>query len=191
MLKAVVRNNVASGRVMCEAAAGGPPLLRRKRSPTRVGRPDQGPGVRAGRCQTRPAVIGVVGSACTVFQWRASGFRPKIDALLSITGDSLRLEIDHRGRGSGLIHHVAVVDEQGLDVKTLFRGFRDSAYVPTTVPAFARMELTLEPPEGAEYTVVHRVLVAWSRHKRVLKVLPVDVSFYGLQPFLPTGDARP
>jgi hypothetical protein len=131
------------------------------------------------------ATLGVVGLLFTIYQWWASGFRPRLEALLSGSGDSLRVIVDNRGRGSGLVHNIAATDLSHLAVGGKFRGFPDELYRPQTVPGHGRMELTIEALEDNNYGRDNRVVVAWSKHEKTLTPRPADVSFFGLDPFLP------
>jgi hypothetical protein len=133
------------------------------------------------------ATLGALGLLFTGWQWWASGFRPRLRALLSASGDSIRVQIENRGRGSGLVHHIAVTNKAEIAVGGTFRGFTGEAYSPHTVPAYGRMEITIEAPAGTSYDIESKVIVAWGKDRKSLTVLPVDVSFYGLPPALPPG----
>lgn len=117
--------------------------------------------------------------------WWAGGFRPRLEALLSGSGDSLRVIVDNRGRGSGLIHHVAATDRRGFAAGGAFRGLPDEKYAPQVVPGHGRIELTIEAQDGNSFSRNNRVVVAWSKHEKMLTPRPTDVSFYSLDPFLP------
>lgn len=131
------------------------------------------------------AVLGGLGLLFTAYQWWAAGFRPQLEALLGESGDSLRVAVYNRGRGPGLIHHVAVTNLRGDAVAGAFRGFADDEYRPCSVPPRARLELTIEAPDKEKYTMDNRVVIAWSNRSKVLTPVHVDVSFFGLDPFLP------
>lgn len=131
--------------------------------------------------------LGVLGLFLTGWQFWASGFRPREHVLLGLNGDSLRVQITNRGRGSGLIHHVAVTNKAKHAVAGTFRSLPSGRYSPQTMQAYARMELTIEPPEGTNYSTENRIIIAWGKHTSTLTPTQADVSFYGLEPFLPVG----
>src|SRR5262249_42828463 len=59
--------------------------------------------------------IGVLGFVVTIWQWRASGFRPRLTAYVDAPRAAIEVDIENRGRGPGFVHHVAVVDPRGLE----------------------------------------------------------------------------
>ena len=131
------------------------------------------------------AVVALLSSlVIALWQWRASGFRPTVAAFVSGSGDSLRVRVRNRGRGLGSIDRVVVTDARGRVVPTTFNSLPDG-YSPRLIPAYSRMELTLEAPEHTSYSVENCVIVAWGKHTKVISPLPVDVSFFGLKPILP------
>jgi len=120
------------------------------------------------------AALGLLGFGFTVWQWRGSGFRPRMSATVDHYRRAVQVSIDNRGRASGVIRRVAVVGQQkgsNFDVPCVIDGFADG-YKPTELPGFATMRLVVkvEIPAGADRTQYSfdetaEVLVRWGSGK--------------------------
>lgn len=130
------------------------------------------------------AVLGLLGLAFTGWQWHASGFRPKVSALVDARHQAIALRIVNRGRGSGIVHHVAVIHAQ-IAVDVIVEGFESGTFVPTALPGFATIELILMAPNGTTLLGGHQVKVSWGKKTKVVKPLPVDVGLFGMRSVLP------
>ena len=132
------------------------------------------------------AVLGVFGFTFTGWQWWASRFRPKATARLDGRREAIEVRVANRGRGGGVIHHVAVIDANHLAVPSCsFEGFDNGDFTPTSLPSFSAMRLIIMAPEDGPFTVENRVKVEWWDGAAVIKPLPVDVGLYGLKSVLP------
>jgi hypothetical protein len=115
------------------------------------------------------AALGVLGFGFTLWQWRGTGFRPRMDAAIDTHRVAIRLDIENRGRAAGAIWRVVpvqLVDGQNHPIDHDVQGF-DGGYEPKELPAFAAMRLVVkvkEPEDGSDPTPFPEdveILVEW------------------------------
>jgi hypothetical protein len=131
------------------------------------------------------ALLGIFGFTFTAWQWWASRFRPKPTARVDARREAIELRVANRGRGAGVIHHVAVVDRKQLAVPISVEGFSNGVFTPVGLPSFSAMRLIIMAPKGATFTDENRVKVEWWDGSKIIEPLHVDVGLYGLKSVLP------
>lgn len=138
------------------------------------------------------AVIGLVGLFLTGWQWRASGFRPRITSRVDANREAIELKVQNRGRASGIVGRVAVVAPRGRDWvvhRTSFEGFPNGQFRPVTLPGLASMRLLIEAVGQENFPVNASVTVDVGEavDRRITPVLDERVSLFGLKSALPPG----
>lgn len=120
-------------------------------------------------------VLGLLGIAFGWVQFRASGFRPKVEALMGVGGDSLQIAIRNRGRAEGTIHGLDVVDASGARVPLTGAG---ATFASFPLAAGSAKVLTFNAPEDRDFGPTDTVVVSWGRHDKRVHPFPVAKSFY-------------
>src|SRR5262249_27524811 len=124
---------------------------------------------------------GVLGFVVTIWQWRASGFRPRLTAYVDAPRAAIEVDIENRGRGPGFVHHVAVVDPRGLETKVRIEGY-EKGFEATYLPGEATMRLSVLPEEFREE---QQVFVDLGRRRRFLVPEPVAVALFRMKTVRP------
>jgi hypothetical protein len=120
-------------------------------------------------------VIGLLGILFGVVQFRASGFRPRVEALLAIQGDSIRITVANGGRAEGTIHGLDILDANDERISLSGAG---STFKPFKLSGGSAQELVFNAPEGRDFSPDDTVVVAWGKGKKRKHPLPTQVSFY-------------
>jgi hypothetical protein len=147
------------------------------------------------------AALGVLGFGFTIWQWRASGFRPQLSAVIDGRRQAIAVSLVNRGRAPGLIRDVAVVQlraDGGSDVHRYPVEKFPDGFAPTSLPGLAAMRLIVmvaaELPDEPVARATHRfpddieVLVRWGAGKETyLDPEPTapGIGLYGLPSQLP------
>jgi len=135
----------------------------------------------------------LVGLFLTGWQWRASGFRPRIVSRVDANREAIELKIQNRGRASGVVGRVAVVSARGKDLvvrSTKFEGFPNGQFSPVILPGLASIRLIIEAvdrenfPENASV----RVDVGDAIDKSITPIHDQSVSLFGLKSVLPANE---
>jgi hypothetical protein len=126
--------------------------------------------------------IGLLGILFGVVQFRAGGFRPHVEALLAVKGDSMRITVTNRGRAEGTIHGFDILDSEDKRIPLSGVG---SAFKPFRLSAGSAEILVLNAPEERDFSPSDTVIVAWGKEEKREHPLPTRVSFY--DPYTPPG----
>jgi hypothetical protein len=133
------------------------------------------------------ATLGLVGVAITLWQWRASGFRPRPSAQIDPNRQAVRVLITNRGRGNGFIDHVAIIDERQLAVdEVTFKGFANGHFEPVALASLTAMSLIIETTSRSLPDPID-VVVQWASTRKTIKPRPVTVGLYGLHSRIPSA----
>jgi hypothetical protein len=120
-------------------------------------------------------VIGLLGILFGVVQFRAGGFRPHVEALLAVRGDSMQIRVANRGRAEGAIHGLDVLDSNDERIPLVGAG---STFKPFKLPAGSAEEFVFNAPEGRDFSPDDTVVVAWGKDRKRKHPLPTQVGFY-------------
>jgi hypothetical protein len=131
------------------------------------------------------AVLGIFGFTFTAWQWWVSRFRPKMTARIDARREAIELRVVNRGRGTGVIHRVAVIDRKQFVLPISVEGFSNGAFTPVALPSFSAMHLIIMASNDATFTAEIRVKVEWWDGAKMIEPLHVDVGLYGLKSVLP------
>jgi hypothetical protein len=131
------------------------------------------------------ALIGTLGLGVTAWQWRASGFRPVIHAEIDPRGQAIRLQVRNKGRGSGVIDDVTVVEGEFAVKDVRFEGFPDQAFDPLSIPAFTEIRIIIMAPDDGSFPLNDLVKVHWGGKSKFVRPTPVKVGLWGLRSILP------
>jgi hypothetical protein len=137
------------------------------------------------------AALGVLGFFITVWQWRRTGFSPRLRARIDARREAIELLILNTGRAAGIIDQVDVVGPKGEIVEDVdFEGFPGTAFRPLGLPAMASMRIIVQAPKSRSFAPGSRLLVGVGSAKPKL-VIPVDaapgIGIFGLTSVLPPG----
>ena len=118
------------------------------------------------------AALGVAGLFVTLWQWHASGFRPRFTVLIDQRREAVQVQIANRGRAPGVIKTVALVqgdDPTKAEIDAEVRGF-DDRFSPIMLPGLSPMTIVLRVPESAPKGVAFpedaEVQIEWGAGKR-------------------------
>jgi hypothetical protein len=137
------------------------------------------------------AVLGVLGAFITVWQWRKTGFRPKLAARVDGRRQGIELRVVNVGRASGIIDMVAVLmRDNTIKDDVHFDGFQDGRFRPLEMQGLTSMRLIIESSRKAPFPSNARLLVSVGT-PRPLLIEPVvaspDIGIAGLKSVLPRG----
>jgi hypothetical protein len=127
--------------------------------------------------------LGLVGLFVTVWQWLASGFRPRVTAEVDPRRQAIRVDIYNGGRGGGVISD-ACVTSGGNRLEADIEGFHNG-FVPTLLPGQTSMSLIMMAPGETVFPADAVALVRWANHRADRKPQPIDVGLFGLPSTLP------
>jgi hypothetical protein len=106
------------------------------------------------------AGLGLVGLSVTVWQWRRSGFRPKIAARIDGQHEAIEVLVVNQGRAGGIINHLDVANPDGrVHTNAIFNGFPDGAFRPLALAALATMRIIIEAPEQQPFSAAVMIIV--------------------------------
>jgi hypothetical protein len=144
------------------------------------------------------AALGVLGSFVTVWQWRRTGFSPKISGRIEKKGRrAIEVQIVNIGRAGGNINQIDIVTpgqkrkEYNVVDNVRFKGFPDETFQPIALPAMASMLIIIRAPAGYPFAPNVRIAVdvgaprpKISRRRRFRST---DLGLVGLPMVLPPG----
>jgi hypothetical protein len=140
------------------------------------------------------AALGILGAFVTIWQWRRTGFSPKIRPRIDDRRQAIEVQIINTGRAGGIINQVDVVvpgqerNEDDVVDGVAFKGFTDEKFRPVALPAMASMLIVIRAPADDPFAANVRVLVdvGAARPKRASPV-STNLGLAGLTSLLPPG----
>jgi len=137
------------------------------------------------------AALGVLGFFITIWQWRRTGFSPRLRARIDTSREAIELVIVNTGRGAGIIDQVDVVEPGGEIVEDVaYEGFTGAAFRPLGLSAMASMRIILQAPQDRAFAHGVRLLVGIGSDRPKV-VTPADAApgtgIFGLSSILPPG----
>ena len=140
------------------------------------------------------AALGVLGAFVTIWQWRRTGFSPKIRPRVDNRRLAIEVQIVNTGRAGGIINQVDVVvpsqERKEYDVVdgVAFKGFTDEKFRPVALPAMASMLIVIRAPAGHPFAANVRVLVdVGAEHPKKVRPATTNLGLAGLASVLPPG----
>jgi hypothetical protein len=139
------------------------------------------------------AALGLFGFIFTMWQWKASGFKPTISARIEQQRYAVELKIVNTGRAAGYVDSVLVSHRHKgrmIEVDAHFEGFPKKEFVPIALPGLASMRLIIEAVDAKHPFPQDTTLYVGlgSDDKRAVEpVVATGVSLYGLRTVLPPG----
>jgi hypothetical protein len=96
-------------------------------------------------------------------------FRPRFSAKLDERRQGIRLVVDNRGRGSGRVNEVIVVNDVRDAVPSKFPDFPSGRFAPLDVPGRTKHELTIvAAKERGAFAPDVRLVIRWGRRETEL-----------------------
>jgi hypothetical protein len=140
------------------------------------------------------AALGVLGAVVTIWQWRRTGFSPKIRPRIDRNHLAIEVQIVNTGRAGGIINQIAIVNPGqkkkeyiGVD-EVAFKGFPEEAFRPVTLPAMASMLIVIRAPAGHPFGADVRVLVdVGAERPKIVPPASTKLDLAGLASVLPPG----
>jgi hypothetical protein len=139
------------------------------------------------------AALGVLGFFITIWQWRRTGFSPRLRSRIDARREAIELLIVNTGRAAGIIDQVDVLTPDNYIVDDAeYEGFADHAFKPLALPAMASMRIIIQAPDKQPFALGARLLVGIGAAKPKL-VTPAPTAaglgIFGLTSVLPPGAA--
>jgi hypothetical protein len=138
--------------------------------------------------------LGILGSVVTIWQWRHTGFNPKIRPRIDKRHLAVEVQIVNTGRAAGIINQVDIANpgqkrkEYEVVDEAAFKGFPGEAFRPQALPAMASMLIVIRAPAGHPFTADVRVLVdIGAKRPKVVSPAKTDLGLGGLASILPPG----
>jgi hypothetical protein len=137
------------------------------------------------------AALGLLGFIFAAWQWRASGFRPRLSARIDQQREAIELRILNRGRGPGTVERVLVLRPTGAgepEVEEVhFEGFDKGEFRPVALPGLASMRLLIQalPDQYLPKNARLKVHLGQAEGREVKLETATGVGLYGLKSFLP------
>jgi hypothetical protein len=135
------------------------------------------------------ASLGVLGFFVTVWQWRRTGYRPRLTARVDGKREAIELMIVNTGRAGGIIDVVEVLRPDGEVVEAVeCEGFPQGAFRPLALPAMASMRIIIQSPPDQSFPDGVRLAVGTgSGRPREITPTPTapNVGLFGLTSVLP------
>ena len=151
---------------------------------------DTGPSITDWISAISTAALGALGFIITGYQWRKTGFNPKLTSRIDTAYQGIELRIENRGRAAGIIDQVDVVQLDNEVAPAEYEGFSGNAFRSIALPALASMRLIIRAPKGYPFERGVRLLVGLGGTK-FAEVVPVvateGIGIYGLTSVLPPG----
>ena len=137
------------------------------------------------------AGLGVVGLSVTVWQWRRSGFRPKVTARIDGQHEAIEVLVVNRGRAGWIISQLDVAFPDGhVHTNAIFNSFPDGAFRPLILVPLATMRIVIEAPEQQPFPASVMV-IADVGGRQPITVTPSaaapGLGIFGLKSVLPAG----
>ncbi len=137
------------------------------------------------------AALGVLGFFITVWQWRRTGFSPRLRSRIDARREAIELLIVNTGRAAGIVDQVEVVGADSEIVDDVeYEGFANNRFRPLPLPAMATMRIIVQAPEGRPFAAGVRLLVGVGTAKPKI-VTPAGAApglgIFGLTSVLPPG----
>jgi hypothetical protein len=137
------------------------------------------------------AVLGVLGTFITAWQWRRSGFNPQLTSRVDARHEAIELLIVNTGRADGIVDQVDVLNPDDSIVEdAAFEGFTEGTFRPLALPAAASMRIIVQAPQGTTFQHRVRLIVGVGATKpQVLtpSVTLPHLGIFGLRSVLPPG----
>jgi hypothetical protein len=144
------------------------------------------------------AVLGMTGLGVTIWQWRASGFRPRYQAWIDSSRMGIFFNIRNSGRAPGIILtvHLAKLEarqrftpiEDGIE----YAGFPGEAFQGFILPGLTLSRIIVEASQRIPDEAVIRVR-AGNRKLDTVELKDAtdrDIRFTGMRSLLPPGTAQ-
>jgi hypothetical protein len=137
------------------------------------------------------AALGVLGVVITVWQWRRTGFAPRLTSRIDTSREGIELLVVNKGRAAGIIDQVDVVGsgDEVID-DAVYEGFSDGRFRPLALPAMASMRIIIQAPEGRTFPAGTRLAIGVGAGKSET-LTPASaasgIGIYGLTSVLPPG----
>jgi hypothetical protein len=134
------------------------------------------------------AVLGALAVFITLWQWTASGFRPRLSVRIEEARTAIELRIRNKGRATGIVDRVVVVKPRnGLLVGV------NAQFQALALLGLAQMTIIIEALDGEQFPENVQVKVEIGHAKPEYKTPDVvsDVSLRGLRSVLPPGAFKP
>src|SRR3954447_17931580 len=84
------------------------------------------------------AVLGLLGVVVAAWQWRGTGFRPRLTARIDERREAIELRILNKGRGSGAVERILLlrptVGRELVVEDVCFEGFDGGEFKPLSLP---------------------------------------------------------
>jgi hypothetical protein len=140
------------------------------------------------------AGLGILGAFVTIWQWRRTGFSPKIRPRIDKRRRAIEVQIVNTGRAGGIINQIDIVNpgqarkEYDVVDGVAFKGFPDEVFRSVSLPATASMLIVIRAPVDAPFAGDVRVLVDVGAAKPKIKTpASTDLGLAGLASVLPPG----
>lgn len=140
--------------------------------------------------------LGGLGVVIGLWQWRASGFRPKYLAQSDHSGKAISFQITNRGRASGAIFSINVAAKLSRNEflyaeEIHFSGFPEERFGPFTLPGLATTRIIITSDDKLSENAVIRILAGTQPGKTVkIKALRDHrMRFDGIKSLLPPGSS--
>jgi hypothetical protein len=142
------------------------------------------------------AVLGALAVFITLWQWTASGFRPRLSVRIEEARTAIELRIRNKGRATGIVDRVVVVKARNgllVGVNAQFNSFPDGKFQALALLGLAQMTIIIEALDGEQFPENVQVKVEIGHAKPEYKTPDVvsDVSLRGLRSVLPPGAFKP
>lgn len=138
--------------------------------------------------------LGVLGSIVTIWQWRRTGFSPKIKSRIDKHHQAIEVQIVNIGRAGGNINQIDVInpgqERKEYDVvdDVAFKGFPDEAFQPIALPAMASMLVVIRALASRPFAADVRVAVdVGAPHPKIIRPASTGLGLAGLPSILPPG----
>jgi hypothetical protein len=135
--------------------------------------------------------LGVLGFFITMWQWRRTGFSPRLRSRIDASREAIELLIVNTGRAAGIIDQVDVIGPRGEIVDDVeYDGFTNKTFRPLALPAMATMRIIVQAPEGQTFAKGVRLLIGIGRSKPKVvtpTVAAPGLGIFGLSSVLPPG----
>jgi hypothetical protein len=142
------------------------------------------------------AVLGGLAVFITLWQWTASGFRPRLSARIEKARTAIELRVRNKGRATGIIDRVVVVkprDDLLVRVNARFDSFPDGNFQAIALLGLAQMKIIIEPLEDNQFpeNVQLKVELGRKKDQYLTPDLVSEVSLRGLKSVLPPSAFAP
>jgi hypothetical protein len=153
-----------------------------------------GPSVTDWISAVSTAGLGILGSFVTIWQWRRTGFSPRIRPRIDKQRLAIEVQIVNAGRAGGIINQIDIVnpgpERKEYDVvdNVAFKGFAQEVFRPVSLPAMASMLIVIRAPAGQPFATDIRVLVdVGAAHPKIVSPASSTLGLAALASVLPPG----